>query len=253
MPVAITNCLNFGNPYKPGVYWQFKEAIAGIAEACRVLETPVTGGNVSFYNESPATSVYPTPVIGMLGVLEDVRKATSAYFKRPGDAVLLLGATRGHLGGSEYLSSIHGILCGDAPAIDLAAEKSLQRLLVKLIDQGLLASAHDCSEGGLAVAMAECAIMCRDKQLGARIVLDWAGLRKDAALFGEDQSRVIVSVDPENVARVTRASKAAGVPVTEIGEVLEARVLAIRGVGSISLADLDAAYFDSITEKMQVL
>ena len=136
-PVAVTNCLNFGNPYKPGVYWQFKEAIAGIGEACRVFDTPVTGGNVSFYNESPTASVYPTPVIGMLGVLDDIRQGSALIFHESGRAVILLGTTRGHLGGSTYLAAIHGRVAGDAPALDLQKELRLYRLLATLVEPRL--------------------------------------------------------------------------------------------------------------------
>lgn len=251
-PVAITNCLNFGNPYKPGVYWQFTEAVAGIAEACRVLETPVTGGNVSFYNESPTASVYPTPVIGMLGVLEDVRSATTAFFKHPGDRIVLLGVTHGHLGGSEYLAAVHGRVSGDAPAIDLAKEKRLHRLLRCLAEKRLIASAHDCSEGGLGVALAECCIINRRHQLGADVRIPWAGMRKDAVLFGEDQTRVVVSVPPGFLEDVRALAAKEEIEFADLGEVLEEQKLEIRDCGSVSLGRLDQAYFESIGERMKI-
>jgi phosphoribosylformylglycinamidine (FGAM) synthase-like enzyme len=251
-PVAITNCLNFGNPYKPGVYWQFTEAVAGIAEACRVLDTPVTGGNVSFYNESPTASVYPTPVIGMLGVLDDVRKATTAFFKHPGDRIVLLGVTHGHLGGSEYLATVHGRVSGDAPAIDLAKEKRLHRLLRCLAEKKFIASAHDCSEGGLAVALAECCIINRRHQLGAHVLIPWNGMRKDTVLFGEDQTRVIVSVRPGFLEDVRSLAAKEEIEFADLGEVLEEQKLEIRDCGSVALEHLDHAYFESIGERMNI-
>ena len=169
-PIAITNCLNFGNPYDPEVFYQFQEAVRGIGEACKALDTPVTGGNVSFYNQSPKEAIHPTPVIGMLGVLDDVNNVMSANFKHTGDIVIVLGKTAGHLGGSEYLSLIHGKLAGDAPPIDLQAEKSLQAACLELIRARLIESCHDLSEGGLAVALAESCIFTEDpaNMLGAR-------------------------------------------------------------------------------------
>src|SRR3954471_9481504 len=192
-PMAITNCLNFGNPTRPEVFYQLKEAIAGMGEACRALGTPVTGGNVSLYNESPAGAVYPTPVIGMVGLIDDISHVTPATFQNDGDAVLLLGEIGGELGGSEYLATIHGEVIGPPPDCDLAAEKLLIDALLDSIRGGLVTSAHDCSDGGLAVALAECCISNRDEQLGAAV--DLANLRlasTRAALFGETQGRVIV-------------------------------------------------------------
>lgn len=252
VPVAITNCLNFGNPYKPGVYWQFTEAVAGIAEACRVLGTPVTGGNVSFYNQSPTTSVYPTPVIGMLGILEDVRKAKTAFFKRAGDNIFLLGKCQGHLGGSEYLAAVHGLVAGDAPPVNLDEEKRLHGLLASLAKDNVIASAHDCSEGGIAVTLAECCILNRDMQFGARVKLPWGSMRKDAVMFGEDQSRVVVSVEPEKANKFIDESRAAGITVTELGEVTTDQFLVIEECGSIRLDRLDRSYNSAIGERMQI-
>ncbi len=218
-PVAITNCLNFGNPYKPGVYWQFKEAVAGVGEACRFFGTPVTGGNVSFYNESPTASVYPTPVIGMLGVIDDIRKACSASFKESGDRIVLLGSGRGHLGGSEYLALVHGLVRGDAPEVDLDTERRLQELCVELIDRELIHSAHDCAEGGLGVALAECCIINRTKPLGCRSVLTENALRPDGALFGEDQARVVISVPEKELKEVLETASRHRIRATAIGTV----------------------------------
>jgi len=249
MPVAITNCLNFGNPYKPGVYWQFREAVGGIGEACRVFDTPVTGGNVSFYNESPVASVFPTPVIGMLGIIEDVRRACRSYFPEPGLAIVLLGKNLGHLGGSEYLARIHGSVRGDAPPIDLAAEKALQHALVRMISGGLLGSAHDCSEGGLAVCLAESCIVGRPLTVGAEIELAPTGLRADQLLFGEDQTRVVVSCTRERVAAVLRIAREHGVEAAEIGRTGGSRLL-IQKLVDVSVGELADIYFGAIHAQM---
>jgi len=218
-PVAITNCLNFGNPYKPEIYWQFKEAVAGIGEACRLLDTPVTGGNVSFYNESGVTAIYPTPVIGMLGLHDDYREIITADFKDEGDVIILLGETRGQVGGSEYLATFHGMVAGDAPDIDLNFERRLHSLILQSNKAGLLKSAHDCSEGGLAVALSECCLLS-ERELGCLIRLEeGATSRDDFVLFGEDQSRVIVSVDERNANELLRRASALGVPAKVLGQV----------------------------------
>ncbi|MEK9135687.1 MAG: AIR synthase related protein, partial [Bacteroidota bacterium] len=176
-PLAITNCLNFGNPYKPEVYWQFREAVRGMGDACRALGTPVTGGNVSFYNESPVTSVYPTPVVGMLGLITDLAHVTTANFKDNGDVIVLLGRLGGHVGGSEYLSMHHGIVGGDAPSLDIAYEISVQQACLRAIRTGIIKSAHDCSEGGLAVAITESCIAGGQRMRGARITLPASDMR----------------------------------------------------------------------------
>ena len=218
-PVAITNCLNFGNPYDLEIYWQFTEAVAGIGDACRALDTPVTGGNVSFYNESPDGAVLPTPVIGMLGVIDDADKAVPSTFQHEGDMVMVLGRDLGEVGGSEYLFQQTGQLLGDAPAMDLAAEANLQALCRELSAESLVASAHDCAEGGLAVALAEC-LMDADPVLGVHMSrYPSSEIRPDFALFGETQSRVILSMNPDNVNEVRTAATFRGVLATIIGEV----------------------------------
>ncbi len=194
-PRAITNCLNFGNPKKPEVFFQFREAVAGMGEACRALDTPVTGGNVSLYNENPQGAVYPTPTIGMVGVLEDARHATRMTFSKPGDAIVLLGDNTDELGGSEYLSWIHGVVAGAPPRCDVAAERRLIDALLEMIRAGHVRSAHDCSEGGLAVALAECCIADRVRPTGASVDLRaWRDLPMRALFFGEAQGRVLLSV-----------------------------------------------------------
>ena len=219
-PLAMTNCLNFGNPEKPEIFYQFWQAIAGMAAACRALETPVTGGNVSLYNETNGRAIYPTPTVGMVGLLADVTQRVTAAFKNEGDAIMLLGETFEELGGSEYLKVVHGQERGRPPRLDLVAEKALQKLLVAAAQQGLLSSAHDCSEGGLLVALGECVVL---SGLGAEVELEnERGLRPDALLFGESQSRVVVSVSQAKLAGLSSLCAHYGVPTTKIGQVSQA-------------------------------
>jgi phosphoribosylformylglycinamidine synthase subunit PurL len=196
IPLGITNCLNFGNPYKPEVYWQFTEAIEGMGEACRFFETPVTGGNVSFYNESPNAAVFPTPVIGMVGLVENLEDITTSSFKNEGDLVYLLGEDREELGGSEYLKIIHQMVSGDAPEIDLDKEKKLHKTILRLIRKRLISSAHDISEGGIITALAECCITDEKNMIGVSVNIP-VKEREDFAFFSESQSRIIISVPPE--------------------------------------------------------
>ncbi|HKO17132.1 MAG TPA: phosphoribosylformylglycinamidine synthase subunit PurL [Gemmatimonadaceae bacterium] len=256
-PMAITNNLNFGNPERPEVYFQLREAVAGMAEACRALGTPVTGGNVSLYNENPRGAVYPTPVIGMVGVLEDVERVTRSSFQRQGDAILLLGEPTPELGGSEYLHRIHGIVAGAPPACDLPSERRLIDLLLDATGEAVVASAHDCSEGGLAVALVECCILHRDAPLGAKIELHrWKALPRRALLFGEAQGRVVVS--SANPARVLDLAAGHGVPALRIGTVASREdPLTITGEDAggrwqlgIPLSRLDTLYFESISNIM---
>ncbi len=240
-PVAITNCLNFGNPYKPEIYWQFKEAVAGIGEACRILGTPVTGGNVSFYNESGVTAIYPTPVIGMLGLFDDYSEIITADFRDEGDVIILLGDTHGHVGGSEYLARIHGIVAGDAPNIDLNCELRLHSLILQANKACLLKSAHDCSEGGIAVALSECCLLS-ERELGCLIRLEESvTMRDDFVLFGEDQSRAIVSADERNVNELLRRAATLGVPAKVLGHVGGSE-LRIAGKVRVSVSAMRDAY-----------
>ena len=204
-PLAITNCLNFGNPYKPEVYWVFTEAVAGMGDACTMFNTPVTGGNVSFYNENPEGAVYPTPTIGMLGLVENLDEhVTTVPFKNAGDAVYLLSPAawthREDLHGSEYLAFLHGITAADAPHFDLGEEKAVQDAMLKLIRSGLVKSAHDVSDGGLAVCLAECVIHADG--LGADIEFDPPEMRLDAVLFGEAQSRIVFTAAEDSAIAV---------------------------------------------------
>jgi phosphoribosylformylglycinamidine synthase len=218
-PMAITNCLNFGNPRKPAVFYQLREAIAGMGEACTVLGTPVTGGNVSLYNENPSGAVYPTPVVGMVGLIDSLEHVTPSAFQTVGDTILLLGETRDELGGSEYLATIHGVVAGRPPECDLQSERDAIDALLESVSGGYVASAHDVSDGGLAVAMAECCVAQRENQTGASADLGEIGtVPSRAALFGESQARFVVSSSsPEHVEKIAHRH---GVPVARIGRVM---------------------------------
>jgi phosphoribosylformylglycinamidine synthase subunit PurL len=250
VPVAITNCLNFGNPYKPEVYWQFREVVAGIGEACRVFDTPVAGGNVSFYNEGPTASVFPTPVIGMLGIIEDLGHATGAAFRSEGDAIILLGATKGHIGGTEYLSIIHNIVSGDAPDIDLRYERRVQSACLQAIGQGLVKSAHDCSEGGLAVAIAEACIMEDPRLIGANVDVPETGIRPDSFWFGEDQSRIVLTAAQAHVESVLAIAETHRVPAMVIGHVGGTELVLGRDIRA-GVEALRNAYFGSLPGRFE--
>ena len=239
-PRAITNCLNFGNPRKPDVFWQFKEAVGGMGEACAALETPVTGGNVSLYNENPTGAVYPTPTIGMVGVIDDVALATGMTFRAPGEAIVLLGEPTDELGASEYLSRVHDVVAGAPPRCDLARERALIETLLGAIGVGAVSSAHDCSEGGLAVALAECCMANPLAPFGAAVNLTaWASLPPRAVLFGEAQGRVVVSTS--DVSAVLEIAGSHGVPATIIGTTTPRDAgLTIVGAGRELSASLDS-------------
>jgi phosphoribosylformylglycinamidine synthase len=247
-PVAITNCLNFGNPYNPEVYWQFREAIRGMGDACRRLDTPVTGGNVSFHNESQQRAVYPTPTIGMLGIIEDLSHVTPAGFVNDGDEIALIGAEGFELGGSELLSLVSGRIVGDAPALDIEAEARLQSALLAAIRAGHIRSAHDCSEGGLAIAVAESAIYSGGRALGAEIDYD----RDDrlASLFSETQSRVVISYSPEKRETLVGHFAESGVPFLAIGRVVPGRLTFNNGI-DIDLAEAAEIYETAIEKIMK--
>lgn len=216
-PLAITDGLNFGSPEKPDRFWQFRECVIGIGEACRELDTPVISGNVSFYNETENSAIYPTPIIGMVGLLDDVNKACTMEFKSVGDVIILLGKTKDEIGGSEYLSRMHNLESGHVPYLNFALEKKIQKLILSAIDKELLCSAHDLSEGGLAVALAEC---CITNKLGAKIELK-TNLRTDIELFSETQSRFVVSLQQKDVYELVVKLEEEKIPFSIIGEVAE--------------------------------
>ncbi|WP_068778256.1 phosphoribosylformylglycinamidine synthase subunit PurL [Paenibacillus sp. GM2] len=215
-PLAITDNLNFGSPEKPDIFWQMEKSVDGMAEACRVLDTPVIGGNVSLYNENSKGAIYPTPVVGMVGLVHDTDHITTQGFKQEGDAILLLGDNYGELGGSEFQAVVHGVTEGRPPQLDLNKEKSLLNAVLKAIQSGLVQSAHDLSEGGLAVALAE---SCISGGLGAKVELAVSDLRADIALFSESQSRILISASPNQADELVKLIAQHGVPVQVIGRV----------------------------------
>lgn len=217
-PAAITDCLNFGNPEKPEIMWQFQQAVEGISAACRSFNIPVISGNVSLYNETNDISIYPTPVIGMAGIIEDASKRMTQYFKKEGDIILLIGVNREEFGLSEYLKEIHYKIRGVPPMLDLDLEKKVQELCLLGIKEGIVKSAHDTSEGGLAVALAECCLTAEGVNKGAEVDLE-DKIRVDALLFGETQSRIIITVDKGKVDRLQKMADDIDVPVTVIGKV----------------------------------
>jgi phosphoribosylformylglycinamidine synthase subunit PurL len=239
-PLGATNCLNFGNPERPAIMWQFAKAVEGIGEACRALDVPITGGNVSLYNETDGRAIYPTPVIGIVGLLEHADRFVCRRFQEQGDAVVLLGEGRGELGGSEYLKVVYDLVRGVPPAIDLAAERALQMLLVALADARLIRSAHDCSDGGLAVTIAECCFDTNgvgvEVSIGGVEVSRRAAVNLAAALFGESSSRVVISAAPESVSAVLARAASAGVPAAVVGRVGGAAIrIAVGGAYAIDV------------------
>ncbi len=244
-PAAVTDCLNFGNPNKPDRFYYFKNCVEGIIEACKAFGTAVVSGNVSFYNESPKGAINPTPTIGMIGILKKLDDRTTSYFKNEGDAIILLGDTGEEIGGSEYLKVIHGQVRGDAPALSLEREKDLQGMMLETIRAGLVKSAHDCSEGGLAVALAESCIINKDGKLGA--VIDDLGskIRPDALLFGESQSRIVISCDPKDVSKIETAAKKWKVPFRTIGKVSSSG-FKIPGLIDLPIDRLETAWTSAI-------
>lgn len=244
-PLAITDNLNFGSPEKPEIFWQLEKAVDGMAEACRKLNTPVIGGNVSLYNENAKGAIYPTPVVGMVGLVHDTDHITTQGFKREGDVIFLLGETKAELGGSEFQYVIHGVTEGRPPQIDLDVEKKLQDTLLRAIQQGLVASAHDLAEGGLAVALAE---SCISGCLGAKVEFA-TELRSDVALFSESQSRVLLSAAPDKADALKQLIEAAGVPVQVLGTVGgDTLQIAVKGNSVIhaSVTQLEKVWKDAI-------
>jgi phosphoribosylformylglycinamidine synthase len=224
-PLALTDCLNFGNPERSDIMWQFILAVEGIADACKALQIPVVSGNVSFYNETRGLSIYPTPIIGMVGLLDHVEQAVSQGFKAEGDAILLLGETGEDLGGTEYLRAVHHREQGTPPVLNLEREAALHRVVLQAVEQGMVRSAHDCAEGGLAIALAESCLSATNGPLGAEIVLDRHGLRRDSLLFGESQSRIILSVNPANRETIEALARQEDVPCSVLGFVSGRRLM----------------------------
>ena len=229
-PIGVTDCLNFGNPQRPEVMWQLVLAIEGLKDACEAFGVPIVSGNVSLYNETNELSIYPTPMIGMVGLIEEAERTVTQWFKTSDDVILLLGRTREDLGGTEYLKVMHHREQGSPPLLNLQEEQAVQACTIRLIRAGLLQSAHDCSDGGLAVALAECCMSGPNGNLGAMVQLSVDGLRRDAVFFGESQSRIVLSVKPEQAETVLNQIWDAGVPAARIGTVGGSRfVLRVEG------------------------
>jgi phosphoribosylformylglycinamidine synthase subunit PurL len=249
-PVGATNCLNFGNPEKPDIMWQFSQTIDGITKACEELEIPITGGNVSFYNETLGEGIYPTPVLGVVGIIDDVRKSAKMHFSAAGRTIVLLRAgeaadindVESEFGSSEYAKEILGSVWGYPPELDLEKEAALQKSIIEIIQQGLVDSVHDCADGGLGVALAEKAFA---KGLGARVNLVSNGLPAEFVLFGEDASRILISCDPANVSRIQQTAEQYGIAADVLGETIADQLeisLDGKAVVSASVSDLKSAY-----------
>jgi phosphoribosylformylglycinamidine synthase subunit PurL len=249
-PLGATNCLNFGNPEKPHIMWQFSQTIDGITKACEELEIPITGGNVSFYNETLGEGIYPTPVLGVVGILEHVHKTVSMPFARAAHSVVLLQAGEAgditdaetEFGSSEYAKAILGTVWGYPPQLDLELEAGLQKAIIELIQNGLVESAHDCAEGGIAVALAEKAF---PKGVGARVNLPSNGLFPEFTLFGEDASRILISCDPRNLGRIKEVAEKHGAAAEAIGETIPGKLeISLDGkvVVSSTVSELNEAY-----------
>jgi phosphoribosylformylglycinamidine synthase len=246
-PVAITNCLNFGNPYVPEVYWQFVGAIKGMKKACEKFNTPVTGGNVSFYNQSSdGGPVFPTPTIGMLGIMEDYSNKMSLNFKNAGDKILLIGNSRNDINNSEYLYSFHKVKGSPSPYLDLDEEYKVQDAIKNLIKEKVIKSAHDISDGGVFVSLAESAIK---SGLGFDVKSDTT-VRKDAWLFGESQSRVLVTVSTEGMEKATELLKKAGVEFKEIG-VVKGDSFVVDGESFLTLTEARDLYENTFSRIME--
>ena len=253
-PIGVTNCLNFGNQEKPEIMWQFKEVVQGISTACRWFEIPVTGGNVSFYNETEGISIYPTPVLGIVGIVEDVTRSVSPGFKEMGDTVILIGHNKEELGATEYVKWIHQLEKGLPPRIDLEEEKRIQAFCREAISRGLLQSSHDCSEGGLAVCLAECSLLS-PQRIGFQVSLQ-DEFRPDALLFGETQSRIIVSVKDDHLSTFLDLAQEREVRAIGIGKTGGERIV-IEHLGQklidISVPEALRAWKLAIPEKFKII
>ncbi len=259
-PIAATNCLNFGNPEKPHIMWQFSQTIDGLTKACEELETPITGGNVSFYNETLGEGIYPTPVMGVVGIIEDVHKAIGPHFREAGRSLVLLrGSEPGdasdveaEFGSSEYAKEILGQVWGFPPSLELDKEAALQKATIEMIDSGLVESAKDCSEGGVAVTLAECGFA---RGVGAKVDLSSNDLVSEFALFGEDASRIVISCDPQNVGGIKEIAVKYGLSAEAIGETVPDK-LEIRVAGEIaaaaSVSELREAWASALEKALHV-
>jgi phosphoribosylformylglycinamidine synthase len=259
-PIAATNCLNFGNPEKPHIMWQFSQTIDGIKAACEELETPITGGNVSFYNETLGEWIYPTPVMGIVGVLEDVHKAVGPHFREPGRALILLRGSQpgdaadveAEFGSSEYAKEILGYFWGFPPSLELEREAALQKAIIEMISSGLVESAKDPTEGGLAVTLAESGF---EHGVGAQVDLSSSGLVPEFVLFGEDASRILISCDPENLERIQQVAIKYALSAEHIGNTVPEKVeIRVDGqtAATASVFDLREAWDSALEMALHV-
>jgi len=247
-PIGVTNCLNFGNPYDPEVYYQFVKAVTGMGEACRKFNTPVTGGNVSFYNQNPEGPVYPTPTIGMVGIIDDLKTQLTLHYKNEGDLILLLGKQQNDIGSSEYIHKLKHTEYSAVPHFDMEEEFALQQFVAAVNKEGLLQSAHDISEGGLLVTLVEKGFF---QLLGFDVTAEYAGIRKDAYWFGEAQSRIVVTVKNADIAQLTSRLNAENIPFTVLGSVT-AGELKINGESWGYIADWKDKYDTAIEKKLTI-
>jgi phosphoribosylformylglycinamidine synthase len=234
--LAVTDCLNFGNPERPEIMWQFEQACLGMSLACKTLGTPIVSGNVSFYNETGKDAIYPTPAIAMIGVVEDIERHATQFFKDEGDIVILLGENTDELGGSEYLKQIHGKVKGAPPTLNFDREINLQKTVLSAIGRGVVKSAHDISTGGIAVAVAECCMKDGGDCIGATIKLE-DRIRGDAMLFGEAAGRIVVTCDPKNAELLLTIAKSFSCPAGVIGKV-GGKMLLINDLICVSIDEL---------------
>jgi phosphoribosylformylglycinamidine synthase len=253
-PAAVTDCLNFGNPEKPESFWQFKNCLEGIVRVCKEFNISVVSGNVSFYNESPKSAINPTPTIGMIGIINDLHKVCSQNFKQEGDVIILLGDCKEELGASAYLKEIHHLTKGDAPQLDLKLEQAVQQTALAAIEKGLVNSAHDCSEGGLAVALAESCISHKDKMIGAKIIKLNYEIRLDALLFGESQSRIILSCSKDCLEKIRKIALEFKAPFCVIGKTGGRALRILSGIEELidlPLEDLYQEWSSALERKIE--
>lgn len=248
-PLGLSDCLNFGSPERPDVMWQFSQVLQGMRDGCIALGVPVVSGNVSFYNETDGVPIYPTPTVAMVGLLPKVERCVTPWFKSAGDLVVLLGRTREEFGGCEYLKVVHGLVRGTPPWIDLKLERAVQQCCLKAIEKGIVRSAHDVSEGGLAVALAECCVSGPERALGVRIGLREM-MRGDALLFCESQSRIIVSIKEKELGRLKEIATRGGVPMQVIGEVGGSRFV-IQPLIQLPVEELKAIWAGGLERRLR--
>jgi phosphoribosylformylglycinamidine synthase len=248
-PLGLSDCLNFGSPENPGVMWQFSQVLQGMRDACIALGVPVVGGNVSFYNETDGVPIHPTPTVAMVGLLPEAKQYVTPWFKSSGDLVVLLGRTREEFGGSEYLKVVHGLVRGTPPWIDLKLERAVQECCLKAIEWGIVRSAHDVSEGGIAVALAECCIGGPERIFGARIELRKM-MRADALLFCESQSCIIVSIKERDLNRLEEIAENEGAPLQVIGEVGGSRFM-VQPFIQLPAEELKSIWSSGLEKRLQ--